>query len=110
MSGFTRLLTVTASTLRPPDMVSGKRGVPTSKLSSVLITPLVPVDSNTRQRLNLGTPVDIMQTFCDGNPDIEAGDDLVVSSRTHPIKYVEKWPYMGAIRLRIIVESVGVKQ
>lgn len=60
---FRRLATVTASTKRPPAVVSGKRGTPTTLLTGLKCTPLDPVDPEVRQRLGLNTPHELLQTF-----------------------------------------------
>ncbi len=65
-TGFARLATVTASTKRTPAIAAGKRGAPVENVSSLICTPLDPVDPALRQRLALDTPHELLQTFVDG--------------------------------------------
>lgn len=63
---FPILATVTASTKRPPEMSSGKRGAATTNISSMKCTPLDTVNAETAIRSGLDTPMNVLQTFCDG--------------------------------------------
>ena len=55
--GFSRRATVSATTKRT------KKGEPTTHLTGLLCTPLDPVDPETRRRLALETPHELLQTF-----------------------------------------------
>lgn len=59
---FNRWATVRASTKRSPDISSGKRGSPTTNISSLKCTPLTPVDPELRQRMGLETPHTLWQS------------------------------------------------
>lgn len=61
-----RLMNQTASTKRSPVIVSGKRGTPTTKLSSLRCTPLDPVAPDLAQRMGLNTPHELLETTVDG--------------------------------------------
>ena len=63
---FPILATVTASTKRPPAMSGGKRGAPATSIASMKITPLDTVNAETAMRAGLDTPMNLLQTFCDG--------------------------------------------
>lgn len=65
-AGIDRLVTVAASTKRPPAVVAGKRGAPTTLLASVKCTPLDPVDPEIQQRLALETPHELLETYVNG--------------------------------------------
>lgn len=55
--GFTRRATISATTKRT------KKGEPTAHLTGLTCTPLDPVDPETRRRLALETPHELLQTF-----------------------------------------------
>lgn len=100
-----RFLTVEASTKRAPAISSGKRGTPTTNVSSLSCTPLDPVDAELRQRLALSTPHELLQTFT-GETDIREGDILTVDSTDYPIRACEEWDWRGATFLRLVVEDL----
>jgi len=105
---FSRLATVTASTKRAPALASGKRGSPTTYLSSLACLPLDPVDAEVRQRLALNSPHELVQTFVQGGLDIAEGDLLVVGGAEWPIRAVEDWvwPGEGLAYQRLILEEL----
>lgn len=80
----------------------------TSNLTGLKCTPLAPVSAETRARLVLDTPTALWEAHLQGNPDIKAGDRLVIGSVKYPVKYVEpyKWPPTGDTRIRLIVEEL----
>lgn len=86
------LATVSASTKRSPALSGGKRGAATSNLTGLSCTPLDPVDPELRQRLQLETPYELLQTYLVGSLDIIEGDLLVVGSAEYPIRSVATWP------------------
>jgi len=90
-NALTRLATVSASTKRSPSISSGKRGAPTTKLSSVKCTPLDPVTEEVRRRVGLETPHELLMCYALGSIDIKEGDILVVGSEEYPIKAVGEW-------------------
>src|SRR5689334_17801146 len=90
-SSFTRMAVVSASTKRPPNVSSGKRGSPATNVASLSCTPLDPVDPEVRQRLMLETDNVILETFVQASIDIKVGDTLVVSGVEYPIKAVADW-------------------
>lgn len=63
VSSFLRMATVTASTKRNPPPISGVRGAPITNLTGLKCTPLDPVDAETRKRLVIETPHNILQTY-----------------------------------------------
>lgn len=67
--GIRRLLTVTASTKRQPAINAGKRGAPATLLTGVRCTALdpIPVTPEIRERLDLKTPHELLETFVDGS-------------------------------------------
>jgi len=105
---FTRLATVTASTKRSPALADGKRGAPTTNLPSLSCTPLDPVDPELRQRLQLDTPHELLQTFIDGSLDVHEGDILVVVNIEYPIRACADWtwPVDGLACRHLILEEL----
>lgn len=104
-----RFLTVAASTKRAPTVSGGKRGAPTTKLASLTVTPLDPVEAELRQRLALNTPHELLQTFCDGDLDIREGDWLVVDGEEYPIRDVEEWAWGRGLQSayrRLVLEAL----
>lgn len=108
---FARLAVVTASTKRPPAISGGKRGAPTTHLTSVMCLPL---DTAEQQRVRelaarlgvaLDAPLDILQTTVDGNHDIKEGDILVVSGVEYPIRAIDDWYWRGSKFLAVLVEA-----
>jgi hypothetical protein len=90
MSSFVDQMTVACSTKRAV-ITAGKRPPPTANLSGLYCAPLLPVDAELATRAGLSTPLSIWQTFLNGNPDIKAGDVLVISSNEYPIRAA--WDY-----------------
>ena len=91
MSGFDRLVTTACSTKRAV-IASGLRGTPTTNLSGLYCTPLDPLsDGNLLEREGLETPLELLQCFISGTPDIVEGDVLVVGSAEYAIRAVADW-------------------
>lgn len=57
---------ISCATKRSPGVVGGKRGEPETYLVGLKCTPLDPVDPETRQRMALDTPHEVLQTFVQG--------------------------------------------
>lgn len=98
-------MTVTASTKRSPVIASGKRGTPATQVSSLLCTPLDPVDPELRQRLALNTPHELLETFTKETGIVE-GDILVVGSNEYPIRSCAEWEWRGSYFRRLVVEDL----
>jgi hypothetical protein len=99
---FAAMTTVTASTER-----ASLTGF-VANLSGLKVTPLAPVDAETKQRLEINTPHVTWETCLQDAPDIRKGDKLVIGAVKYPIYHVEKWPWLPSAdtRLRIIVEDL----
>lgn len=102
MSSFTRLLTVTASTKRPPAVSNGKRGELAAYLSTLKCSPLDPVSAEISQRVALNTPHEVLQAFI-GSDDVREGDVLTVGSKDYPIRAVEDWANFRGVTFRVMV-------
>lgn len=108
-SSFTRLLTKTA-TVKRAEIVSGKRGgTPETVISNLPCMPLMPVDAETRNRLALDTPHQLMQTMIPGTYSVRRGDVLTLEGVDYPVATVEPWPFKsGDPRTRLILEKLEV--
>lgn len=105
-AGFGRGATITASTKRSPAASGGKRGVPTTFIATLQCAPLDPVDPETRQRLAINTPHELLQTFVDAGLDILEGDILVVDSVDYPIRSAAQWSWRGSEFVHLIIEEL----
>lgn len=107
---FEKLCTKTATTKRVPAMVAGERGEAVAYLTTAFkLTPLLPVSMELAQRLELGTPIELLQTFVYNQADITEGDILVMDGSEYPIKFTGAYigyPSIDEIpRLHLIVED-----
>lgn len=102
MSSFARLLTVTASTKRPPAVSNGKRGELAAYLSTLKCSPLDPVSAEISRRVALNTPHEVLQAFI-GSDDVREGDVLTVGSKDYPIRAVEDWANFRGVTFRVMV-------
>lgn len=104
------LQTVTASTLRRPDIgADKKRGAATENVASLSCTPLDPLtDPNLIQRFGTQAGTEILVTYVQGGLDIVEGDILVVSSAEYPIRAVGDWTWRpaGTDYQMLIVEEI----
>lgn len=105
-AGFGRAATLEASTKRPTALVSGRRGTPALHLASIRVTPLDPVDAETRQRLALNTPHELLQAFVDGGLDIVEGDLLVVDGVEYPVRSAGQWAWRGSEFVHLVLEEL----
>jgi hypothetical protein len=109
---FTRQLTVTASTKRPPTLSSGKRGAPAAYLTTLKCMPIDHTSRDTQNTFQLETPINYRQTMTLDTYDIKPGDVLTVSGVDYPIVYVQRWPAMpgrnDAYKLLVLTERVTV--
>ena len=105
--GFTRMMTVSASTKREPvEDVNGIIGDQVVSVGAMTCTPLDPVDPELRKRLALDTPHELLQTFTE-ETDILEGDILVVGSVEYPVKSVAEWTeFRGDTFLHLIIEHL----
>jgi len=90
IDSFSSLAIIPCATKRA-DIVAGKRGGRTAELSGLFCTPLDPVDSELATRAGLSTPLEVWQTFIEGDNDIVPGDALTVASVDYDIRAV--WDY-----------------
>ena len=105
-AGFALSATLSASTKRSPTVSGGKRGTPEVHLVDIWVTPLDPVDPETRQRLALNTPHELLQSFVDGDLDIVEGDVLVVESAEYPVRSAAEWRWRGSQFVHLILEEL----
>lgn len=87
---MTALATISCSTKRG-SITSGKQGAAVANLTGLLCTPLDPVNAEIAERAGLATPIEVYQTFIEGDLDIKNGDLLTVASVDYPIR--ASWDY-----------------
>ena len=106
-AGAERLATEVVSFKRSPITVGGKRGTPTTFLTDIKCTPLDPVDPETRFRLGVDTPHEILQTFVIQSVDVHEGDILVAADNVeYPIKAVGEWEWRDTKFLHLYIEDL----
>jgi hypothetical protein len=113
-------MTATASTLRHPAIVSGKRGDPVTHLEAVKITPVMLADTKGVERITKaagleGSAVQIFEAYTESHshtddsspvtqlPDIIAGDQLVIGSITYAVRWAEQQPATTSFGATLIV-------
>jgi len=92
VSSFTDQMTVACSTKRS-EIVDGQGEDPALEIPGLFCMPIMPVDAELASRAGLNTPLEIWQTFIEGNPDIVQGDILTIGSQDYDIRAV--WDYGG---------------
>lgn len=81
-----------ASTKRSPAIAGGKIGAPVTNLASIKVTPLMPLDAETRERHEIEAASDMWVAYCEGALDIDTGDILIVDSTNYYIIASGPWP------------------
>ena len=105
-----RFATVTVSTKRSA-VVSGKRAEPTTYLTGIASTPLLPANSDRSgalmARLKLDTSHVLLETFVLGEIDIAHGDLLTVGGVDYVVRDVALWsaPLLSEKAMHITVED-----
>lgn len=101
-SSFTVMTTLSCS--RKRKAMNGT----TATLSSLLCTPLAPVDMETRQTLGLNAPHVVYEVHLQGAPDIKKGDVFVANSIEYQIHDVSPWKWLPSAdtRTRLIIEDL----
>lgn len=107
------MLDRTASTSRTVLSSTGQSSGPTTVLSNIAISELMPVTAEIRGRLVLDTPYEVLMTFCDDDQDVQPGDTLTpsdstnVTNKSYPVRAVERWPWRNGANFKaIIVEDI----
>ena len=104
---FPNTTAITATITRNPDVSGGKRGTPETVVADLSFEPLESVDPELRQRLALDTPHELLQTFIEGDYDIQTGDFFTTGSTTYPIKAAYKWDWWnGNYNIHLILEDL----
>ena len=81
-----------------------------ASLSSLLCTPLAPVDMATRESLGLKAPHVVYEVHLEGSPDIKKGDVLVIGSVEFQIHDAAPWlmpPPDNVHLLKLVVEDLS---
>jgi len=93
MASFAELASVTASTKRTGGITNGLEVGFATNIASLKCLPLDPVDPNLALEFEGLTFRELLQTAVQGGLDIVEGDQLVVGSKTYPIKAVSNWTW-----------------
>jgi len=88
---FTKMATVTASTMRPGARVGGLTGDLAVSIASLACTPLDPVTPEVAQMAGLGEFVEVLQTMTQGGLDIQVGDTFIVGTTHYTVRAVAEW-------------------
>ena len=106
MNSFDSIANVPASTKRAA-FASGKRSsVLTTNLTGLSVTEFFPVSPEIQARLGTDAPQVLLEVFLEGDYDILRGDMLTVGSEDYAIYALEKWPFAGTYRYRVLVEDL----
>lgn len=100
-----QVATITVNITRNPAFSGSKRGAAVAHLSNVRSTPILPIEEELVERLNLGTMIETKQAYVYGALDIQEGDFLVYGSTTYRIRAVGEWIYKFGTWLRLILEE-----
>lgn len=106
------LLATETASIKRALIAGGKRGAPQIVLDGLRCTKLFPADAgavnNLVQRLKLDAPGRILETFVLGNPDIRAGDSLVLDGDAYTVRAVADWTMPSASRkfVHLTVEEI----
>jgi hypothetical protein len=82
----------------------------TTTLSSLLCTPLAPVDMSTRESMGLKAPHVVYEVHLEGEPDIKKGDVLVIGENEYQIHDTSPWlmpPPDNVHLLKLVVEDLS---
>jgi len=107
VSGLTRMANVTASTKRKVyDAALKVYTAPSVKLTGLSITPLDWVGQKEIENLQIEVPVNLLQTFIEGDHDIVEEDFLVVSGADYQVRLVQEWVWHNTQYMHVYVEKV----
>lgn len=82
----------------------------TSTLSSLMCTPLAPVDMATRESLGLKAPHVVYEVHLEGAPDIKKGDVLTIAPVDFQIHDASPWympPPENVRLLKLVIEDLS---
>lgn len=113
-TGFRKIANVVATTKRMSSVngTSGLAGTSGAYLTGLYVTPPVPLSTPVSARNDvtmlspiLEDPFEMMQSFCEGNPDVKKGDTLIAASKSYKVAFVEPWNFRNDLRLRMILHK-----
>lgn len=113
-TGFARMATVNASTKRMSTVngTSGLAGTSITHLVSLYVTPPCALSTPVSARSDvtmigpmLDNPFELLQSFCEGDPDVVKGDTLVIAGKDYEVAFVEDWSFKTDHRLRFILHK-----
>jgi hypothetical protein len=90
-------------------VVDGRHGALQTVHTGLKATPLYPVRPETRERLDLATKYQLLQTAVSGvvGGDVRNGDTLTAGDgRSYAVRAVENWPQADSQYLMLYVEAL----
>lgn len=90
-------------------MASGKRGGVAANLTGIKCLPLMPIEPEVAETINVDLPYELKETYVDGTLDIVEGDQFIVNSIEYAVRAVGEWPWRGATYLRLFCEEIKGK-
>jgi len=110
-SGFASKCTILASVVGEPPLTGGVSGTAPIAITTLMVTPIVPIPEVRVQSRNASTPVleapfEYLQTYAAGTHPIEKGQTLLVNDVAYPITNVEVWPVANDVRVRLILQRI----
>jgi hypothetical protein len=106
VGSWDRTATVAATAKKSPAISGGKRGDPTSTGESFYCTPLDSVDPAVAETANVKKPYTVLETFVEGNYDLEAGYILVIGDDEYKIHSIESLDWKETAYMRLIVYNI----
>ncbi|KPL72262.1 hypothetical protein ADN00_15710 [Ornatilinea apprima] len=109
MTSFAHLAWKSAVLQKPADIVDGKRSSAWSKLADVMVTPLMPVSSETIRRMELQSPTKVYEVYLQSETRlaISEGCSVVVDGETYLVKGVSPWDdFRGQTTYQLVIEDV----
>jgi hypothetical protein len=87
---------------------NGRHGSLVTVHSGLKATPLYPVQPETKERLDLATKYQLLQTAVSvpESGEIRNGDTLTAEGKGYAIRAVEAWPQQGTGFLMLYVEAI----
>lgn len=91
---FSKMATSLMTTKGEPTLASGKFGDPEDKISDpVAVLPVMPITPEIAASLELEEPFEVMETFAEGDIDIQEGDIATIDSLEYEVVAVGDWPW-----------------
>lgn len=107
-SSFTKLATATASVLRNPEIVDGKRG-PKVVVMTIEVTPPDTMDATIGFGFGLSYPHSMWTIYYEGSADLQYGDEYIIAGIHYKTKNIRTFPNyrsVGNTSYEIVLEAL----